>query len=97
LSPRRFSFHTTQSGEGSRRSKRCCVDTLHTHSEKAVSLKRWRLTAAYPSLMGIYTETRQVPKRTKAAIGIKQFAIFFIVCSYLKASQNTWASVKENE
>ena len=36
-SPRRFSFHTTQSGEGSRRSIRCCVDAPHTHSEKAVN------------------------------------------------------------
>src|SRR5262245_1938628 len=36
LSPRRFSFHTTQSGEGSRRSIRCGVDALHIHSEKAV-------------------------------------------------------------
>jgi hypothetical protein len=41
--------------------------------------------------------TRQVPKRTNAASAIKGFAIFFIVCSYLKASQNTWVSVKENE
>jgi len=43
------------------------------------------------------TVTRQVQKRTKAAIGIKEFAIFFIVCFYLKASQNTWVSVKKNE
>jgi hypothetical protein len=43
------------------------------------------------------TVTRQVPKRAKAAIGFKEFAIFFIVCAYLKVSQNTWASVKENE
>jgi hypothetical protein len=41
--------------------------------------------------------TRQDSKRTKAAIGIKEFAIFLMVCSYLKASQNTWVSVKENE
>jgi hypothetical protein len=36
LSPRRYSFHTTQSGEDSRRSTRCGVDAPHTHSEKAV-------------------------------------------------------------
>jgi len=28
---------------------------------------------------------------------IKEFAIFFIVCSYLKSSQNAWVSIKENE
>src|SRR4030095_46368 len=43
------------------------------------------------------TLTRQVPTRTKAASGIKEFAIFFILCSYLKASQNTRVSVKENK